>query len=83
MLFRSIADEAHGLERMVEGRRRASLQGLAPGLVGYIGSFAALVGTEDVDDTCAHLPELLRRYEKHTDRPFADRVAEKVKRARL
>jgi hypothetical protein len=75
-----IADGAHGLERMVAGRRRSTLRGLAPGLVGYIGSFAALVGAEDIGDTCAALPELLRRYGNQTDRPFADRVAEKVKR---
>jgi hypothetical protein len=65
---------------MVAGRRRASLQGLAPGLVGYIGSFAALVGAEDIGDTCAALPRLLKLYGEVTNRPFADRVAEKVKR---
>jgi len=75
-----IADGAHGLARMVAGRRRASLQGLAPGLVGYIGSFAALVGAEDIGDTCAALPRLLKLYGEVTNRPFADRVAEKVKR---
>ncbi len=78
-----LADEAHGLARMVEGRRRATVLGLTPGLVGYLASYAAAMGTEGIADTCDLVPELLERYEKHSERQFADRVAEKVKKARL
>lgn len=74
-----IANDAHGIERMVAGRRRATLQGVAPSLVGYLASYAALVGTEDVHDTCETIPSLLRRYAGWSGREFADRVAEKAK----
>jgi hypothetical protein len=74
-----IANDAHGIERMVAGRRRATLQGVAPSLVGYLASYAALVGTEDIDDTCETIPSLLRRYAGWSGRELADRVAEKAK----
>ena len=74
-----IANGAHGIERMVAARHRATLQGLAPSLVGYLASYAALVGTEDVEDTCETIPSLLRRYAGWSGREFADRIAEKAK----
>jgi len=74
-----IASDSHGLERMLAGRRRATLQGIAPSLVGYLASYAALVGTEDVEDTCETIPSLLHRYAGSSGREFADRVAEKAK----
>jgi hypothetical protein len=75
----SISRDAQGLERMVAGRRRATLQGLAPALVGYLASYGALLGTEDISDTCSTIPLLLRQYGAESGVKFAERVAIKAK----
>lgn len=73
----SIADGAHAIDRVREGLRRGNLRKIAPALVGYASTFAAIVGTEGVDDTCALLPTLIRTYGCWSGRPFAERVLDK------
>lgn len=73
----TIAKGAQGLERMREGQRLGQLRTLAPGLVGYLASFAALSGTTGVLDTCRAVPSLLRHYEQWSGIDFSDRIATK------
>jgi hypothetical protein len=69
-----LADEGHGLERMRKGRRRATLEGLTPILVGCMSTFAVLSGTTAEEDTCEQLVYLLRGYGFHTGFHFEERV---------
>jgi len=73
----TIADGAHGLERMREGQRLGQLRTLAPGLVGYMASFGALSGTSGIEDTCDKVPSLLRHYGEWRGVTFSDRIAAK------
>jgi len=79
----SMAKGAYGLDRMAAGRRRGELRTLAPGLVGYLASFAALVGTTEIPDTCEELAGFLRRYGEWSELRFADRVEDKRRRRAL
>jgi hypothetical protein len=74
----SLASGAHGIDRMRSLQRRATLQGLAPSLNGYLASFAACVGTTDIEDTCAALPLLLRQYGSQSGTSFEERVLKKA-----
>jgi len=76
----AFAREAQGVERMQARSDAGNLRRMAPGLVGYLSSFAALVGTSDGPDTCEALPGFLRRYGAWSGTPFSDRVAEKRRR---
>jgi hypothetical protein len=75
-----LSDDAHGLERMHEGRRLATIEGITPALVGYLVSYGALNRTTGIDDTSALVPFLLRSFEhkKHTsiERRLAERGRE-------
>ena len=73
----TMRSDAIGLDRMAAGRRRGSLRKLMPGLNGYLASFAAHVGTDDIADTLAVLPPHLRDYQVLSRRSFSERVAEK------
>ena len=75
-----VGQDAYGLERLIRQRELATLEGLAPGLMGYVSSFAAVLGTRDIEDTLEVLPAFLRNYGESTDTSFADRVAKKAKR---
>jgi len=70
-----LADEGHGLERMRQGRRRATLEGITPGLVGYMTTFAVLSGTTGEEETCEQLVYLLRGHGFHSGFHFENRVA--------
>jgi len=74
----SLVSGAHGIERMRSLQRRATLQGLAPSLNGYLASFAAVVGTTGIEDTVAALPLLLRQYGSHSGTSFEERVLKKA-----
>jgi hypothetical protein len=64
---------------MYEGRRKGGLRKLMPVLNGCLASFAALVGTEGIQQSCAAMPPFLRDYEVRTGLAFVDRVAEKAR----
>ena len=72
-----LAEGAHGVERMLEGRARGSLARLEPYLVGCLVSFAAWSNTTGIDDTSELVPYLLRSNSFHTGRPFDQRVERK------
>ncbi len=74
----SLASGAYGIDRMRSLQQRATLQGLAPSLNGYLASFAAVVGTKDIEDTVAALPLLLRQYGSHSGTTFEERVLKKA-----
>jgi hypothetical protein len=74
----SLASGSHGIDRMRNLQRRATLQTLTPSLNGYLASFAAVVGTEGIEDTCAALPLLLRQYGTYSGTTFEERVLKKA-----
>lgn len=72
----TVATGAYGIERMYEGRRSGSVRTLLPTLNGLTAHFAALVGTDTIEETCRRLTWHLAANEVRTERTFADRVAE-------
>ena len=76
----SFRSEAVGLERVRAAQNRAKVQQLLPGLTGYLSSFGAVTGCEDIEDSLALLPGPLRDYGIATRKSFPERI--RVKRAR-
>lgn len=70
-----------GLARIKARKGAVDLERLIPFLVGYLVSFAALVGTTGVKDTLAALPHHIRSYEERTGFTFVDRVVKRVRSA--
>ncbi len=79
----AVVGKAHGLVRMAASHRQGELRTLAPGLVGYVSSFAALVEAVDIPDTCRELAAFLRRFSVWSEVSFADRVQDKRQRRAL
>lgn len=77
----SLADRSLGLERIAAGRARGSLRRLMPPLAGYLAAFAAVVGTEEIDDTLGALDQHLRADEISRRRAFRDRISERRTRS--
>ena len=48
----SLRAEAHGIERMYQGRRKGELRKLMPVLNGCMAGLAALVGASGIDEAC-------------------------------
>jgi hypothetical protein len=69
-----VGSDAAGLDRLYEASRKASLRAILPALVGYLSAAAFHLGTDDIEDTCAALPSLLRDYELISRIPFAQRI---------
>jgi hypothetical protein len=72
----SLAEGAFGIERMYEGRSKGSVRRIMRLLTGLLAHYGALVGTEEIEATCAQLVATLRDAEVVSRRSFADRVAE-------
>ena len=72
----SLAEAAFGIERMYEGRSKGSVRRIMRLLNGLVAHYGALVGTEEIEATCARLVATLRDEEVVSRRSFADRVAE-------
>jgi hypothetical protein len=73
----AIGEGAAGLERLYAASRKSSLRAILPQLVGYLASTAFHLNTDDIEDTCAALPSLLRDYELISGEPFRDRIAQR------
>lgn len=73
----SLTSRLVGADRIARARRKASIARLLPGLTGYLASLAAVVGTEDVDDTVVAAVRHLRDYEAVSRTRFAERVERK------
>lgn len=73
----SLLQRRMGAERIAAAQKASSVARLLPGLTGYLASLAALVGTEDLDDTVVAAGPHLRDYERATRTTFADRVVRK------
>ena len=71
-----LAEGAFGIRRMYDGRTRGSVRALLRPLNGWVAHYAALIGTDDVEDACERLASSLRAWEYVSRRSFADRVAE-------
>jgi hypothetical protein len=72
-----IADDAFGVERMFEGRRRGELSNLAPALIGYLSNVAALTKGGSLEDAMRTTAGLVRWYGHVSGRSFEVRAAEK------
>lgn len=70
-----------GLARIKVRKGAADLGRLVPFLVGYLVSFAALVGTKGVKDTLSALPLHIVSYEQRTGVTFAQRVIKRRREA--
>lgn len=75
----SVTCGSFGIERMYEGRRSGTLRRITPGLLGYLASYAAVAGTEDIDDTLEDLAPYIRAMQRGERKSFADRVSAKVR----
>jgi len=71
----SLRHQAVGLARLQGTRRRTSISRLLPGVNGYLVSLAALLGTDDIEDTLGAVGHHLHTYEIASHTPFAERVA--------
>ncbi len=82
-----VANGAKGAERLRAATKAALLEALLPGLLGYLSSFAALLGTTGIVETCGALARVLVHRERSDlglSRPsFSERVALKLRRAAL
>ena len=70
----TLAHRSVGVERLRDVHHATSLRRLLPGLTGYLASYAAIVGTDDIDDTVAAVGHHLHDYEIASRTPFAERV---------
>jgi hypothetical protein len=75
----AVRGDAVGLQRIRDRKAEADLRKTMPALTGYVARFAALVGTEDIEDTLAVLPGHLRDYGIWSGKAFPERVAEKLR----
>ena len=72
-----LSAEAHGLDRVYDAKRRGTLEGRMPGLVGYLSSVAALTHCETLDELLPDLTDMVEGYGRTTGRSFEGRVAQK------
>jgi len=70
----SFRHDNRDLERLQDRARAGSLRKLTPGLVGYLVGFAAIVGTDDIDDTVEALTHHVSNDEIARRTTFAERV---------
>lgn len=75
----SMASGHHGLERLRAGRRKGELRTLLPGLVGYLASAGAIVGTSDIASTLGAVRSLVAADEIQRGVDFAARVSDRVR----
>lgn len=73
----TIADDAFGIERTYDGKRRGELELIARGLVGYVSSTAALTRSSTLEETLPRVAHLVRWYCGKSSLSFETRVAEK------
>lgn len=71
----TLRHQAVGITRLHSARRRASIDRLLPGVTGYLASLAALIGTEDIEDTASAVGHHLQSYEITSHISFAERIA--------
>jgi len=70
----SLRHDSQDLQRLHARSRAGSLRKLTPGLVGYLVGFAALVGTQDIDDTVEALSHHVANDEIARRTTFAERI---------
>jgi hypothetical protein len=70
----TLRHRAVSLERLRDAHRATSIARLLPGLTGYLASFGALAGTEDIDDTVSAVGHHVRNYEIASRTPFCQRI---------
>jgi hypothetical protein len=70
----SLRHDTRDLERIQARSRAGSLRKLTPGLVGYLVGFAAIVGTDTIDDTVEALTSHVSNDEIARRTTFAERV---------
>jgi len=70
----SLRHNTTDLSRLQARSRAGSLRKLTPGLVGYLVGFAALVGTQDIDDTVEALSHHVANDEITRRTTFAERI---------
>jgi hypothetical protein len=63
-----------GLGRVRTAKRAGSVRRLLPAITGYLAAFAALAGTEAIDDTLTALHGPLRDYETISRTTFVERI---------
>lgn len=73
----TLAGSAVPIDRITLGRTNGELRRILPGLNGYIASFGALTGNDDIDAACDAVKDHLRGYEHRSRRSFCDRTREK------
>jgi len=70
----SIREDAAGLERVYRGKTAGSLRRMLPQLNGWVVSYAALIGSADIEETCSKLAKTLKNYAFQSERSFKNRV---------
>jgi hypothetical protein len=79
----TFAQHAAGLIRLRSARAEASIKAIRPGLVGYLSTFAALLGVESIEDLTGPLAALSRDFEVVSGVSFAERARAKRRKLRL
>jgi hypothetical protein len=72
-----ISDGAYGIERMYAGKCRGELRKLAPALVGYLATVAALADTDSLEVSLVVLRRLVQWYGQVTETSFEQRAIRK------
>jgi hypothetical protein len=72
-----LAEDAYGIKRMYDGRRRGELERLVRGLTGFLSSVAAVSNGGSLEETLGTTRWLVRSYERRSGPSFEDRTAEK------
>ena len=80
--FARVRGEAAGVDLLRASSRDGKLRILAPSLVGNLSDVGAVFGVDSIEEVSRLLPSLSAGYEKLSRRTFADRVREKMDRAR-
>jgi hypothetical protein len=78
-----IAQEAHGVNRMLLGKRRGYVDNILPGLVGYLSSFGAYSDCSSLAEMLPQLEHHVRFYTEQTGMSLVDRIQAKRRKMGL
>lgn len=73
----SLAGGAFGIDRMYRGRQIGTLAGIEKGLIGFVSTFGALIGTVALSDTCKELERFIKHHEHGSPITFGARISDK------
>ena len=79
----SISENAHGIKRVYDAKREATIAKLMPGLAGYLASLGALTDSESYDDLEPRLRECVYDYADWSGVALRERIRDKRQKYHL